>query len=503
MFAYSCAKANGTHLGTCIDRFYFGSCCKVVSPNLDLAPQLESNNISEETVLGLSSTESYLSSTYQTVQLVNKTSEVHKYGQTSTAVPQPEILPPVRKPVVKPPVITTKPTSSIISTQKPPTTEALNVNSIIPVFSKPTKPLYTGTISTHKPILQNPVTSLITNYSKPTKRPPINPILSPGKPSVENPGPKPTPIPSVKPDSSSTKPLVGQPVLKPTRPPVKPVSTVSKPYIKPSLVQSGTKPTSSPTKPISVTKPKPQISTVTNNKIKPNIKPSGNKTNQSSFNETTINPTKKPPLFNNESKPGEPITISSTEKYTIKPPVKVTRPTQKPLLTSKPLGSSKPVTITKPSKPSANLTRPPTSRPQYTSKPVLHSKPSTKPSQKPIVSYKPTITKPSSPTYIEVPLASTPAIKVTIPSTTISNEILPDLGNFSTVSSVEYEEEVSNLINGSPSPPTDTPPALVTWTTVDEVPIKPISKPGSTPTNIGVSTQSKHNSDFLNSKLIY
>lgn len=29
MFALTCAKANGTHLGTCIDRFYFGSCCKI------------------------------------------------------------------------------------------------------------------------------------------------------------------------------------------------------------------------------------------------------------------------------------------------------------------------------------------------------------------------------------------------------------------------------------------------------------------------------------------
>ncbi|XP_012350348.1 serine proteinase stubble [Apis florea] len=29
MFAFTCAKANGTHLGTCIDRFYFGSCCKI------------------------------------------------------------------------------------------------------------------------------------------------------------------------------------------------------------------------------------------------------------------------------------------------------------------------------------------------------------------------------------------------------------------------------------------------------------------------------------------
>lgn len=35
MFAYTCMKANGTHLGTCIDRFYFGSCCKVDQDVLD------------------------------------------------------------------------------------------------------------------------------------------------------------------------------------------------------------------------------------------------------------------------------------------------------------------------------------------------------------------------------------------------------------------------------------------------------------------------------------
>lgn len=29
MFAIDCIKANGTHLGTCIDRFYFGSCCQL------------------------------------------------------------------------------------------------------------------------------------------------------------------------------------------------------------------------------------------------------------------------------------------------------------------------------------------------------------------------------------------------------------------------------------------------------------------------------------------
>ena len=29
MFAIDCIKANGTHLGTCIDKFYFGSCCQM------------------------------------------------------------------------------------------------------------------------------------------------------------------------------------------------------------------------------------------------------------------------------------------------------------------------------------------------------------------------------------------------------------------------------------------------------------------------------------------
>lgn len=38
MFAFTCAKANGTHLGTCIDRFYFGSCCKI-DEEPDIFPQ--------------------------------------------------------------------------------------------------------------------------------------------------------------------------------------------------------------------------------------------------------------------------------------------------------------------------------------------------------------------------------------------------------------------------------------------------------------------------------
>ena len=29
MFAWNCAESGGTHLGTCVDRFYFGSCCEL------------------------------------------------------------------------------------------------------------------------------------------------------------------------------------------------------------------------------------------------------------------------------------------------------------------------------------------------------------------------------------------------------------------------------------------------------------------------------------------
>lgn len=46
MFAIDCLKSNGTHLGTCIDRFYFGSCCQIkVSPSL---PSVSYCNIKEK-----------------------------------------------------------------------------------------------------------------------------------------------------------------------------------------------------------------------------------------------------------------------------------------------------------------------------------------------------------------------------------------------------------------------------------------------------------------------
>lgn len=51
MFAIDCLKANGSHLGTCIDRFYFGSCCQI--PDKTILPQII-NNVDDNTIDGAS-----------------------------------------------------------------------------------------------------------------------------------------------------------------------------------------------------------------------------------------------------------------------------------------------------------------------------------------------------------------------------------------------------------------------------------------------------------------
>ncbi|XP_050712134.1 serine proteinase stubble-like isoform X1 [Eriocheir sinensis] len=49
MFAWNCMKANGTHLGTCMDSFYFGSCCKLQHmPDTDEIPDDVSNQLTNE-----------------------------------------------------------------------------------------------------------------------------------------------------------------------------------------------------------------------------------------------------------------------------------------------------------------------------------------------------------------------------------------------------------------------------------------------------------------------
>ncbi|XP_055698249.1 serine proteinase stubble [Phlebotomus papatasi] len=50
MFAIDCLKSNGTHLGTCIDRFYFGSCCHMKDDQLLVETEISDNSIDENTI---------------------------------------------------------------------------------------------------------------------------------------------------------------------------------------------------------------------------------------------------------------------------------------------------------------------------------------------------------------------------------------------------------------------------------------------------------------------
>ncbi|XP_036669472.2 serine proteinase stubble isoform X2 [Drosophila suzukii] len=50
MFAIDCIKQNGTHLGTCIDRFYFGSCCAMKEEASLFAPEINDNSIDQNTI---------------------------------------------------------------------------------------------------------------------------------------------------------------------------------------------------------------------------------------------------------------------------------------------------------------------------------------------------------------------------------------------------------------------------------------------------------------------
>ncbi|XP_037928745.1 serine proteinase stubble-like [Teleopsis dalmanni] len=51
MFAIDCIKQNGTHLGTCIDRFYFGSCCQIKENDGGNYPmEINDNSIDQNTI---------------------------------------------------------------------------------------------------------------------------------------------------------------------------------------------------------------------------------------------------------------------------------------------------------------------------------------------------------------------------------------------------------------------------------------------------------------------
>lgn len=222
------------------------------------------------------------------------------------------------------------------------------------------------------------------------------------------------------------------------------------------------KPISTTQRPIIVSRP--QTVSVKPDLSKPSTATPGNKPGNTS-SKPKPKPTTKPTL--SSPKPGA------------KPPRPSSKPTSKPVVrpSIKPINQSKPVSITKPQKPTVSTLRPTT----LVQKPYSPSGPNI---TKPVSGGKPpSATKPQKPAYVpgyvEVPVTTfIPSLK---PSTenskpALSNDILQPV---STPSSTTFEsaEENTNLVSGS----TTLPPALVTWTTVDEVPARPPPKPATTP----------------------
>ncbi|GJQ86787.1 hypothetical protein Trydic_g5580 [Trypoxylus dichotomus] len=270
MFAIDCLKANGTHLGTCIDRFYFGSCCHVEQQTHEILDNSIDSSIfpEREPPLRISSTEKTTTS---------------KRPEISTA----------RVEQTTPTVIVTSISSSIVTT-----TPSLSTNSVIATsestVSKTTDkettaiPIVTSTkttemsfkISTYQSVdgisgdettpadrtstsvpTKPHVTSHKTSTSKPTSKLTSKPTSKPMSTSTSKstfstkPVKLTTPAPRPKPTATVSKPLTSKPILKPAT-----NKTTQKPNrttLKPTAVNKvSVKPTQKPTQtPSSTAKP--------------------------------------------------------------------------------------------------------------------------------------------------------------------------------------------------------------------------------------------------------
>lgn len=115
MFAIDCMKANGTHLGTCIDKFYFGSCCQIKDVDALYNPEISDNSID---------------SSFSTLHVSNKINE--KPFLPVTTLTSLSTLSPSNKISPRPSISYNNKTFELISTskatQQPSTTEKYSVS---------------------------------------------------------------------------------------------------------------------------------------------------------------------------------------------------------------------------------------------------------------------------------------------------------------------------------------------------------------------------------------
>lgn len=425
MFAFSCAKANGTHLGTCIDRFYFGSCCKIAGEtDVDISEPINNfihntNHIDEHS----SSTVHYEQMAFSTNNPLHLSTTIHTASNTPVLIPSSSQSP--------------------LSSSRLPPTESSHYPS-----------------STHMPVTTMHIVASTT----------LKPYSSSPKPYASSPSPRPSDKPQVQ---STTVPY--------SRPQGSSVSTTSVP---PSFVTKPRDPTSTygdTTTPKATTKPQ-----TVHIKPKPQTKPTG---------KPQVTSVKPPPSVTIVTKPA--TSIYSNPNKTLSSQSSSSTNTIQLTTTSKPL--------TYPQKPASNSTKPQKPSKPTKPKPSSGTKKPINPTSTPYPGYSstPSSQPSSSSSYVPIPVTtvssspSRPSI-VTLSSfkPTQSNVIItsqqshsesstkptqvwsssssyPAPMNISTTVSLEQIEEETNMIGGGTAYGTSTTPSLVTWTTVDEIPVIP------------------------------
>ncbi|XP_014276587.1 serine proteinase stubble [Halyomorpha halys] len=359
MFAISCAKANGTHLGTCIDRFYFGSCCKIPteeSPSdIDVVPPIEDNSLDATSAAGIRpavtqkplstiASSSYRPSISTTIALPSS-SHTSNFPSSTAASTLGMVE---SKPTTAPPTLVTW-TTVEESSNKPSAAASI----------RPQVSVSASSAGTHRPVLSSTTETSTT----PTKLPSVT-VTHPGstgRPSVFT-----TQRP---PPSTARPPLVSQSSPQPSS---TPQVVTTNPGSTPSIA-----PISSQRPPISTHRP---VTVITLPSSTSTFRPSSQSTPEVNFQPVSTQrppPTSTRPSYNTSqvsfSPPPSTFPSSSSSfrppPSTVRPPSTSSRPPPSTSPSSQgtilPSSTSKPTTTTRPTpstpRPPSSTARPPSS----------------------------------------------------------------------------------------------------------------------------------------------
>lgn len=287
MFAIDCLKANGTHLGTCIDRFYFGSCCQLEDKLLSGETEILDNSIDHNDTPTQKTDGATLPPSLSKVTFPSKTKpsspevymspSVNQLYTTSTLrttskIPLSSVKPWSKKPIVnistsahatKIPEVTTEISyklstfqtvqssdhndSNLSSTEHPRTTTSPITKGTVAdavVTEKPTRRPITRPTTTHRTTVTHVPRPTSTSTSQ-THRPRPKPSRPTGKPT---PSRRPISKPTSNPTQTTGRPTTVKRPNGTRKPTVRPVHD-SKPNV------TSTTHTQSTSKPVDTTKP--------------------------------------------------------------------------------------------------------------------------------------------------------------------------------------------------------------------------------------------------------